>query len=243
MSPSVPGAGVQLGYEERGDGPSLLLVHGMAARRGGWDGVAAALAAEARVIAYDRRGYGDSEAPEPYERTTVQEQAEDAAGLLTALRAAPAVLCGRDLGALVCLDLARRHPGLVRAAVLVDPALYQLAPAATEALSAERAALDGALRDGGPADAVAAWLEARGAPAERVELARSDAVAFFADYAGLATWPVTRRELRELGLPVAVVVSAEAPAYVRAAAEALADLAGVTPRSEDELAAVLRGLL
>jgi pimeloyl-ACP methyl ester carboxylesterase len=195
------------------------------------------------VIAYDRRGYGASEAPATYERTTVEEQAEDAAMLLRGLGAAPAVVCGRDLGAVVALDLVRRYRDLVRAVALVDPALYQLAPAATQALSAERVVLEKELRDGGPAGAVAAWLAARGAPADRIERARADHVAFFADYAGLATWPVLRRDLRGLDLPVAVLVSAHAPAYAREAAGTLAELAGVELRGEDELVATLRELL
>ena len=108
----VEGAGVPLACFERGSGPPVLLVHGMADRAAGWDDTAEALAAGARTIAYDRRGYGGSGAPEPYERTTVEEQAEDAAALLRSLDAVPAVVGGRDFGALVCLDLCKRHAGL-----------------------------------------------------------------------------------------------------------------------------------
>ncbi len=243
MSPTRQGLGVELSYEEQGSGAPMLLVHGIADGATGWREVSEALSGEARVIAYDRRGYGGSEAPEPYERTTVEEQAEDAAMLLRGLDAAPAVVCGRDLGAVVALDLVRRYPELVRAVALVDPALYQLAPDATQALSAERVLLENALRDGGPADAVEAWLAARGAPADRIERARGDHVAFFADYAGLATWPVLRRDLGAIDLPVAVLVSAGAPAYVRETARALAELVPTaTLRAEDELVATLREL-
>ena len=66
----------------------MLLVHGIGTGRAAWSATAGALAAEAQVIAYDRRGYGESGAPEPYTRTTVSEQAEDAA-LLAALGAGP----------------------------------------------------------------------------------------------------------------------------------------------------------
>jgi pimeloyl-ACP methyl ester carboxylesterase len=243
MSPTRQGLGVELAYEERGEGPAVLFVHGIAGRAVDWSEVAAALAGDARTIAYDRRGYGGSEAPEPYERTTVQEQAEDAAMLLGGLDAAPAVVCGRDLGALVALDLVRRHRELVRAVALVDPALYQLAPDATEALSAERVVLEDALREGGPAAAVGVWLAARGAPAERIERARDDHVAFFADYAGLATWPVLRRDLRALDLPVAVLLSADASGYVQETAHALADLTGAPPRDEADLITALGELL
>jgi pimeloyl-ACP methyl ester carboxylesterase len=243
MSPTGQGLGVELAYEERGAGGPVLLVHGIADRAAGWREVAGALEGEARVIAYDRRGYGDSGAPEPYERTTVEEQAEDAAMLLRGLDAAPAVVCGRDLGAVVALDMVRRHRGLVRAVALVDPALYQLVPEATEALSAERVVLEEALRGGGPARAVEAWLAARDAPADRIERAREDHVAFFADYAGLATWTVLRRDLRALDVPVAILISPNALPYAREAAHSLAELAGVEARGEDESVSALRELL
>src|SRR5437762_776357 len=100
--PTVEGAGVELAYEECGAGEPLVLVHGMAADRAVWRDVAPP---GARTIAYDRRGYGGSGAPEPYDRTTVNEQAEDLAALLHAINAAPAVAAGADFGALVVLDV------------------------------------------------------------------------------------------------------------------------------------------
>jgi len=242
MSPLGPGLGVELSFTERGEGPPLLLVHGIADRAEGWREVADALEDDARVIAYDRRGHGASEAPEPYERTTVEEQAEDAAALLAGLGVEPAVVCGRDLGALVALDLVFRHRARVRAVALVDPALYQLVPEATEALSGERVALEQALREGGPPAAVEVWLGTRGASPERIALAREDHAAFFADYAGLATLSVMRRDLRELGVPAAVLASPGAPAYAQATTRALAELLGVAVRPEAELAQTLRGL-
>ncbi len=82
------GAGVALHYHERGDGQPLLLVHAMGSDGMAWKGPLAELAAAgARAIAYDRRGYGASGAPQPYVATTVQEQSEDAAALLERLGA------------------------------------------------------------------------------------------------------------------------------------------------------------
>jgi pimeloyl-ACP methyl ester carboxylesterase len=230
----VEGAGVPLACFERGSGPAVLLVHGMADGAAGWEATAAGLAGEARAIAYDRRGYGGSGAPEPYERTTVEEQTEDAAALLTSLEAAPAVVCGRDFGALVCLDLCKRHAGLVRAAVLLDAPVLQFSAAAAEILSDERVVLEQALRDGGPERGVDAWLDARGEPAEspRRTRARADHTAFFADYGGLASWPVTRGELRALAMPLVILTSPGAPGPIREAADALAGLAPAARRRE-----------
>jgi pimeloyl-ACP methyl ester carboxylesterase len=242
----VEGAGVPLACFERGSGPTVLLVHGMADRAAGWEDTAEALGADARTIAYDRRGYGGSGAPEPYERTTVEEQAEDAVALLASLAAAPAVVCGRDFGALVCLDLCKRHAGLVRAAVLLDAPVLQFSAAAAEILSDERVALEQALRDGGPGRGVDAWLDARGEPAEspRRTWARADHAGFFADYGGLASWPVTRAELRALAMPLAVLTSPAASGPIREAADALAGLAPEARRQEAaDPEAAIRALL
>jgi pimeloyl-ACP methyl ester carboxylesterase len=198
---TVPVGGVELAFALGGGGAAVVLVHGMAAGAGVW-GTLDDL--PGRAIAYDRRGYGDSTAPEPYTATTVNEQSEDLAGLVEALEAAPALLVGADFGALVVLDLLLRHRRLARAAVLVDPPLHQFSHEATEMLSAQRLALEEALREGGPQGAVARWLGDAADPA-RVEVAKRSAGAFFADYAGLATLPLTRGELRGLDLPIGVV--------------------------------------
>jgi pimeloyl-ACP methyl ester carboxylesterase len=203
---------VRLAYAERGRGAPVVLVHGMGTGAGAWAPVVEALAPAARVIVYDRRGYGTSVAPEGYGSTTVPEQGEDLAALVRALDAAPAVLGGIDFGALACLDVLLRHPELARAAVLVAPPLLALVPEATDALAAERIALEERLREGGPRAAMEAWLG---------HASDADPAAFFADYGGLASLPVSRRELRAIAQPVAVLAPSGAPPHVAAAAAAL----------------------
>jgi pimeloyl-ACP methyl ester carboxylesterase len=240
---TVEGAGVPLAYVERGTGPAVLLVHGLASDAEALAPVAEALASDARVIAYDRRGYGSSGAPEPYEGTSVEEQAEDAAALLRALGAAPAVVAGDGFGALVALDLAKRHRGLVAAVVASNPVLFALVPEATEILSAQRAELEAALRARGPEAGVEAWLGGR-VEGPTLERARSAHRAFFADYAGLASWPVARRELRALAVPAVVLTGPWSPPHVTAAADALhALLPDATRATDGDLAAAARSLL
>jgi esterase len=70
---------------------------------------------------YDRRGCFRSERPEPY-ATTVRQQTDDAAALIDALGAAPAIVNGRSYGGAIALDLALRYPDRVRALVLLEPA-------------------------------------------------------------------------------------------------------------------------
>jgi pimeloyl-ACP methyl ester carboxylesterase len=243
MAPSVEGAGVALNVIERGSGPAVLLVHGIASDAQALEPVADALSAQARVIAYDRRGYGDSGAPEPYHGTTVEEQAEDAATLLRALEPGPALVCGDGLGALIALDLAKRHRALVAGAVLSNPPLFMFVPEATEQLAAQRAELEEAMRAGGPQAAVEAWLGGR-VEGDALERAKFAYRAFFADYAGLASWPASRRELRALDVPAVVLTGPWSPPHIVAAAEALVGLLPDARRATDgDLVAAARSLL
>ena len=218
------GAGVALAYEEQGDGPAIVLVHGMGAPRPRCDGLTG------RVVAYDRRGYGDSGAPEPFTRSTVSEHAEDLAALVRGIDAAPAVLVGADFGALVVLDVVLRHGDLVRGAVLVDPPVYAFVPQATEALSEQRAGLEEAIRSSGPEAAVAWWRGGSARP--------GSARGFFADFGALATLELSRGALHEVGCPVAVVSGGRARSHDRAAAEALLGELRHARRAEDVAVAV-----
>jgi pimeloyl-ACP methyl ester carboxylesterase len=243
MKAMVEGAGVELSYREHGTGSSVLVIHGLAGDGKAWEPFARRLEHEARVISYDRRGYGDSGAPAPYERTTVYEQTEDALELVRSLEAAPALVCGDGFGALVALDLAIRHPASVRGVVLADPPLYAFIPAATEVLGREREGLRDALRDRGPEAAVEEWLAGR-AEGEALTRARAAHRAFFADFAGLSTWPVTRAELRAVALPAVIVTGVDAPPHILAAADALAGLLPHAGRCADgDVEGAVRSLL
>ncbi|MFL5843290.1 MAG: alpha/beta fold hydrolase [Solirubrobacteraceae bacterium] len=243
MPASIEGAGVPLAVEERGEGRPLLLIHDVASDEADVASLAEALADRARVLTYDRRGYGGSGAPVPYEATTVHEQAEDAACVLAQLAGEPALVAGLGFGALIALDLASRHAERVGGLVLADPPLHAFVAEAAEALSEERRLLEESLREGGPELAVERWLGS-GADAGRVARARTAHRAFFADLAGVTSWPVTRGTLRSLTGPAAIVISPEAPAHVRAAAEALATLLPQAARSDDgDVLAAARALL
>jgi esterase len=124
--------GIRLHYDERGEGAPILCIHGGGSTALMWADAVEELARLGRVIAYDRRGCARSERPEPYERTTVAEQAADAAALLDALADAPAVVIGRSYGGAVAVDVALRHPDRVRALVLLEGDALGLSPAGLE---------------------------------------------------------------------------------------------------------------
>lgn len=223
--------GVALAVDDRGTGQPVVLVHGTATARTVWRETREALADGVRTIAYDRRAYGDSGAPEPYGGTTVGEQADDLAELIEALGAAPALVCGHELGALACLDLLLRRPELASAAVLIEPSMLWLSATGTDAVSMLRDLVEKAAVEGGPAAAVRAYLEAVDGPAalgrlgeERLAASQAAPRAFAADLAAAASWPAGRRELRAITTPVGVVSGERSSPIRREAAAALAAL-------------------
>ena len=112
--------GARLFVREAGAGPPLLLIHGAGPDSRGWGDTFEDLARDHRVIAFDRRGFGES-VDQPL--TDWHGHAEDAAAILQELGAAPAVVVGWSGGGLVGLDLAVHHPEAVSGLVLAETAL------------------------------------------------------------------------------------------------------------------------
>jgi pimeloyl-ACP methyl ester carboxylesterase len=232
LTPStVEAGGVPLAFDDRGTGPAVVFVHGTAAGRSTWRETIDALGDGVRTIAYDRRGYGDSGAPEPYGGTTVGEQADDLAALIRALDAAPAVLVGHGLGAMVALDVLLREPGLVRGAVLIGTPVLWLSGHGPEVVGELRDAIERGARAGGPAGAVDGYLEHVAGPdahalygPDRIDQARGATRAFAADLAAGPSWAATRRELRAVDAPIALVTGTRSSPVDREVAAALAEL-------------------
>ncbi len=119
---------VQLNYREAGEGrPALILIHGWASRLDHWQAVATPLARQHRVLRLDLRGHGQSDAPS--DGYSMRQFADDTAALARSRRVRDAVVVGHSMGSTVALELARRHPRLVRGVVMVDGALDQYATA------------------------------------------------------------------------------------------------------------------
>ncbi|MEA2449293.1 MAG: hypothetical protein QOG63_1225 [Thermoleophilaceae bacterium] len=233
---TVEAGGVALAFEERGAGPPVVLVHGTAIARSVWRETITALGDGVRTIAYDRRAYGDSGAPAPYGGTTVGEQADDLAELIETLDAAPATLCGHELGALACLDLMLRYPRLAKGAVLIEPAMLWLSPVGTDAVGMLREVVQKAAYERGPGGAVEAFIEAVDGHAalrllgdDRLAGARATPRAFAADLAAPSTWAAGRRELRRIATPITILIGERSAPVRRDAARALA---GMLPQAE-----------
>lgn len=128
--------GARISYEEYGSGPPVVLVHGLGGNATDtWKKVTAPLAERFRVVAYDLRGSGRSEVtPGPY---SIDQLADDLAGLLDALELQRAGVVGHSLGGGIALRCAVDHPGKVAAVVGVG-AVAELSEQA-QAMMAARA--------------------------------------------------------------------------------------------------------
>jgi pimeloyl-ACP methyl ester carboxylesterase len=149
------GGGLLLCGEHAGEGPPVVLLHGLTAtRRYVVMGSRLLERSGYRTISYDARGHGRSTpAPEP-SAYGYEHLAEDLAAVLDALHVPRAVVAGASMGALTAVRFALLHPERVAALGIVTPA-YD--PAVSSRVTTERDALAEGLRNGGVDGFVAAY--------------------------------------------------------------------------------------
>lgn len=117
--------GVRLHYVERGEGETLVLLHGNGSMIQDFEssGLLDEAAKSYRVIVFDRPGYGHSGRP----RSTVwspKAQADLIEKALVQLEAGPAIVLGHSWGASVAMALALERPDSVKALVLASGYYY-----------------------------------------------------------------------------------------------------------------------
>lgn len=110
--------GHDLAYRRAGDGPTLLLIHGMAGSSRGWKSVMPELAHHHDVIAPDLPGHGESAPPTgDYSLGNLAATLRDLLGVLDLERA---TIVGHSLGGGIAMQLAYQHPELAERLVLVS---------------------------------------------------------------------------------------------------------------------------
>ncbi len=112
--------GIRLHYAEAGEGPALVLLHGLSATHANWEFTMPAFADRWRVVAPDLPGHGRSAKPDaPY---TIDFYAGVVRSLGRELGIREAVVVGNSLGGQIALELAISYPRWTRALVLAAPA-------------------------------------------------------------------------------------------------------------------------
>lgn len=114
--------GVVLHHEVRGeaDAPAIVLANSLGTDFRIWNAMLDALGDRYRVVLYDKRGHGLSEAtPAPYR---MEDHVGDLSALLDHLGVSRAAVVGLSVGGLIAQGIAAARPDLVSALVLMDTA-------------------------------------------------------------------------------------------------------------------------
>lgn len=115
--------GIEVHYQTRGEGPDVVLIHGLTSSLAAWfNGTLPSLvAAGFRVTVYDLRGHGLSQmTPSGY---TSAELAEDLSAFLDAIDIDRVMLAGHSFGGSVAMHFAVLNPDRCRGVVLLDSGL------------------------------------------------------------------------------------------------------------------------
>lgn len=115
--PTIKVTGGELYYSDRGEGPLIVLAHGIGGNHAIWYKQIATLSKSYRIVAFDHRGFGLSRDESGEGRGAF---ARDLLALLDHLDAGKAVLVGQSMGAGTCITFAGLNPSRVAALVIAS---------------------------------------------------------------------------------------------------------------------------
>ena len=113
------GGGERISYRERGDGPPLVLLHGIGSLSDSWTAQVEAFSADFRVIAWDAPGYGDSTRLRPAAPATA-DYADRLVRMIDKLAVDRCHLVGHSLGGLMAAAFVRLAPERLLSLTLAD---------------------------------------------------------------------------------------------------------------------------
>ncbi len=110
--------GIELNYTVEGEGPWLVMSHSLACDSSMWDEQAAVLRRSYKVLRFDTRGHGKSDAPAL--EYTLEMLAYDVHGLLQGLGVERCHWVGLSMGGMIGQTFALKFPGMFATLVLAD---------------------------------------------------------------------------------------------------------------------------
>jgi pimeloyl-ACP methyl ester carboxylesterase len=114
---------VRSAFSVEGEGPPLVMIHGIGASRHSWDGLIQRLKGEYRCISYDLRGHGKSPAPRP--PYSLGDLVADLEELRTELGLDQTHLIGHSLGGMIGPAYTRAFPHRVLSLGLLSTAAFR----------------------------------------------------------------------------------------------------------------------
>lgn len=114
--------GISVAYQEQGQGPTIVLLHGFCGSSAYWEKLAPLLSGEYRVVMPDLRGHGATGAPAgPY---TIDQMADDIAALMEQMGVPKYTLLGHSLGGYITLSLSERYSSRLNGFGLIHSTPY-----------------------------------------------------------------------------------------------------------------------
>ncbi|MFE6174155.1 alpha/beta fold hydrolase [Streptomyces sp. NPDC056464] len=223
---TISADGTSIAYQITGDGPAVILISGAMSTGGTVAPLAVPLSERFRVVAYDRRGRGQSGDTAPY---TVEREVEDLAALIEAV-GGEAALYGTSSGGALALEAAASGLPVRQVAVYEVPFAVYEGGAKERAEYTER--LTEALEEGRRGDAVELFLRLAGMAEQMIQGARQSpmwrgmetiAPSLAYDNAVMGDGLVPRDRLASITAPVLAVAGSASPAWMQEAARAVAE--------------------
>lgn len=165
--PYAENNGTKIYWEADGAGEPILMIMGLGYTHDMWHRTRPVLAKHYRLILFDNRGVGKSDAPAgPY---SILQMADDAAAVLSAAGVDAAHVIGVSMGGMIAQELALKYPSRVRKLVLActacgGPKVVRAESAVNEALMAR-----GTMSLEDAAVAVLPYIYDAGTPRERID--------------------------------------------------------------------------
>lgn len=220
--------GTSIAYQQAGEGPPLVLVHGTADDHTIWMPLLPAMGQHFTVYAIDRRGRGDSgDAESP--TYSIEREYEDIAAVVDST-GEPACLLGHSYGALCALEAALRTDN-IRKLVLYEPPM--LIPPGNSPVPPETVeAMDQMLAEGDkegvmltfareiaqlPEEMISAF---RAMPSWQSSVDMADTIV--REVHAVASYVFAPERFRDLSIPTLLLMGSESPPYLHAATGAVA---------------------
>jgi 3-oxoadipate enol-lactonase len=114
--------GINLYYEEEGEGPTLVFISGYTTDMSAWESIRHKLAKHFRLILVDNRGAGRSDSPDvPY---SIEMMAEDIKAMMAFLHIQNSYILAHSMGTAIAQTLAFKFPHLIKKMVLANPMIH-----------------------------------------------------------------------------------------------------------------------
>lgn len=117
--PTIQTNDIETYYEQRGDGPPIIFIHGALADHTAADQQLEAFSDAYTAIAYDVRGHGKTTNPQNTSYS-IDRLAEDLRAFISAMDLEQPVLCGVSMGGMIAQVYASRYPDQLGSLVLAD---------------------------------------------------------------------------------------------------------------------------